>query len=323
MLPDQQSQPQGLVIHRQLHDYAEEGARYFSRAEHGADNTKEAYSGNWKRFLHWCQECDLVPLPAATQTVAGFLIHLARNKKVSTIKQHLAAISKAHNLAGHPAPGEDKKIKKLIEGISKEKGVRVKQAPAFSLDHLKRAIYAIDLNQPAGVRDRALLLLGFVGAFRRQELTSLNVEDLQVEEDHIIVHLARSKTNQQGEAEEKAVFFYPDRRTCPVRALKDWLQLLHEQGYTSGPLFRSFYKGQRLSNRRLTPIRLNLLVQLHLGKKYSAHSLRASFVTISKLNGADDSEVMNQTKHKTSAMIRRYTRLDNVLQHNSAKKLGL
>lgn len=323
MLPANHKTSHEVGQPRSLAEYTEEGQRYFSRAEEGAPNTQQAYAGNWKRFLRWCAVHHLAPLPAATQTVAGFLIDLARDKKVSTIKQHLAAISKAHELAGHPAPSEDKNIKKLLDGISKEKGVRPKQAPAFSLDHFKRVIHGLDLSKPAGVRDRALLLLGFVGAFRRQELTSLNIEDLQMEEDHIIVHLARSKTNQKGEAEEKAVFFYPDRRTCPVRAVRDWLQLLHDHGQTSGPLFPSFYKGQRLSARRLTPVRLNVVVQQHLGAQYSAHSLRASFVTISKLNGADDSEVMNQTKHKTSAMIRRYTRLDNVLQHNSAKKLGL
>jgi integrase len=168
-----------------------------------------------------------------------------------------------------------------------------------------------------------LLLLGLAGAFRRDELASLDLAHLRFDDDGLVVELPKSKTNQKGEAEEKAIFFAPDRRSCPVRAVKDWLELLDRHGRTSGPLFLSFHKGQRLSRRRLSTFSLNEIVQLRLGAPYTAHSLRASFVTIAKLNGADDAEVMNQTKHKTTDMIRRYTRLDNIRQHNAAQKLGL
>jgi integrase len=211
----------------------------------------------------------------------------------------------------------------LLEGISREKGVRQKQAPAFTLAYFKRVVLGIDLDRPGGVRDRALLLLGLAGAFRRDELASLDIEHLRFDEDGLVIELPKSKTNQKGEAEEKAIFFAPDRRSCPVRAVKDWLALLQQHGQTSGALFRSFHKGQRLSRRRLSTFSLNEIVQLRLGAPYTAHSLRASFVTIAKLNGADDAEVMNQTKHKTTSMIRRYTRLDNIRQHNAAQKLGL
>ncbi|SMB81366.1 integrase family protein [Hymenobacter roseosalivarius DSM 11622] len=187
----------------------------------------------------------------------------------------------------------------------------------------KRVVQGIDLSRPKGVRDRALLLLGLAGAFRREELVSLDVAHLRFDEDGLVVDLQRSKTNQLGEPDEKAVFFAPDRRTCPVRAVKDWLQVLEENGRSSGPLFVSFYNGQRLTPKRLSPERVNLVVQEYLGADYTAHSLRASFVTITKLAGSDDAKIMNQTKHKTTAMIRRYTRLDNIRQHNAAQDLAL
>ena len=309
---------------RHIDDYAEAGARYVNTGQQGAANTQRAYAGDWRRFTAWCQEHGRAALPADVLTLAAFVTSLAEaGKKVATIQRHCAAVSKAHQLAGFPSPTDDRQFKTLLEGISREKGVRQKQAPAFTLAYFKRMLHGIDTERPDGVRDRALLLLGLAGAFRRDELASLDLAHLRFDDDGLVVELPKSKTNQKGEAEEKAIFFSPDRRSCPVRAVKDWLDVLHQHGRTSGPLFLSFYKGQRLSRRRLSTFSLNEIVQLRLGTPYTAHSLRASFVTIAKLNGADDAEVMNQTKHKTTDMIRRYTRLDNIRQHNAAQKLGL
>ncbi|MGI4737164.1 MAG: site-specific integrase [Janthinobacterium lividum] len=315
---------QAVGAARHIEEYAEAGARYVNTGQQGAANTQRAYAGDWRRFITWCREHGRESLPADVLTMAAFVTSLAEDgKKVATIQRHCASVSKAHQLAGLPTPTDDRQFKTLLEGISREKGVKQKQAPAFTLAYFKRVVQGIDTERPDGVRDRALLLLGLAGAFRRDELASLDLTHLRFDNDGLVVELPKSKTNQKGEAEEKAIFFAPDRRSCPVRAVKDWLELLHQHGRTSGPLFLSFHKGQRLSRRRLSTFSLNEIVQLRLGAPYTAHSLRASFVTIAKLNGADDAEVMNQTKHKTTDMIRRYTRLDNVRQHNAAQKLGL
>jgi integrase len=309
---------------RHIDDYAEAGARYMNTGQQGTANTQRAYAGDWRRFTMWCREHQREALPADVLTMAAFVTSLAEaGKKVATIQRHGASVSKAHQLAGLPTPTDDRQFKMLLEGISREKGVKQKQAPAFTLAYFKGVVQGIDTQRPSGIRDRALLLLGLAGAFRRDELASLDLAHLHFDEDGLVVELPKSKTNQKGEAEEKALFFAPDRRNCPVRAVKDWLEVLHRHGHTAGPLFLSFHKGQRLSRRRLSTFSLNEIVRLHLGAPYTAHSLRASFVTIAKLNGADDAEVMNQTKHKTTAMIRRYTRLDNIRQHNAAQKLGL
>jgi len=309
---------------RHIDEYAEAGARYLHTGQQGAANTQRAYAGDWRRFTTWCHQHGREALPADVPTLAAFVTSLAEaGKKVATIHRHCASVSKAHQLASLPTPTDDRQFKSLMEGISREKGVKQKQAPAFTLAYFKRVVQGIDTGRPDGVRDRALLLLGLAGAFRRDELASLDLAHLRFDDDGLVVALPKSKTNQKGEAEEKAIFFAPDRRSCPVRAVKDWLELLQQSGRTHGPLFLSFHKGQRLSRRRLSTFSLNEIVQLRLGAPYTAHSLRVSFVTIAKLNGADDSEVMNQTKHKTTDMIRRYTRLDNIRQHNAAQKLGL
>ena len=299
----------------------ESTSRYVESGLRGAANTIRAYAGDWQRFTSWCRLHQLESLPAPVEALAGFLTELAdAGKKVATIQRHAAAIAKAHELAGLESPSADKKIKVLLKGIAREKKTRIKQAAAFSLASFKETIRAIDVTTPAGLRNRALLLLGFTGAFRRSELEALNIEDLAFDEAGLVVALDKSKTNQLGQAEEKAIFYSPDPALCPIRSLQAWLRVLDRD---TGCVFVSLRKNQQLTARRMTTKYINLIAQQYLGSGYTAHSLRASFVTISKLNGADDSKVMNQTKHKTNAMIRRYTRLDNVRQHNSAKELGL
>jgi site-specific recombinase XerD len=309
------------VSNQVLPHLSEHAAKYIEAGLSGAVNTARAYAGDLKRFGAWCAEHDLAPLPAAVGTLAGFVTHLAElGKKVSTIQRHCAAIAKAHALRGIDSPTDDKKFKVLLEGISRVKHIRQKQAPAFTLANFKRAVKHVDAKTLTGLRDRVILLLGFTGAFRRSELVALDIEDLTFSEEGLLINVAKSKTNQFGAAEEKAIFYSPDVQLCPIRTLQAWLTRL---GRTEGPVFVSFRKNERLTDRRLTDKHLNLIVQRYLGANFSAHSLRASFVTIAKLAGADDSEVMNQTKHKSSEMIRRYTRLDNVRQHNAAQKLGL
>jgi site-specific recombinase XerD len=296
-------------------------SRYVESGLRGAANTIRAYAGDWARFTTWCQTHQLDSLPAPVEALAGFLTELAEaGKKVATIQRHAAAIAKAHELAGLDSPTADKKIKVLLKGIAREKKTRIKQAAAFTLTNFKRTIKSMDMSTPTGLRNRALLLLGFTGAFRRSELEALNIEHLTFDEEGLIVSLDQSKTNQLGQAEEKAIFYSPDPALCPIRSLQAWLRILDR---SEGCVFVSLRKNQQVTTRRLTTKYINLITQQYLGTGYTAHSLRASFVTVSKLNGADDSKVMNQTKHKTSAMIRRYTRLDNVRQHNSAKELGL
>lgn len=308
---------------RSIDEFTEEGIELEILSEQGSANTRAAYAGDWKRFTAWCQEYHRTALPAEPSTVGAFLVFLHRDKKVATIRRHLAAIAKAHRLAQLENPTEHPKVKHILKGIERKKKVAPKQAAAFTLAHFKRVVQDIAQERPDGVRDRALLLLGFAGAFRRDELSQLHIEDLAFDDDGLLITLRASKTNQAGEAEEKHVVYSSDRRTCPVRAAKDWLQVLASHGRSSGPLFVSFHKGQRPSQKRLNGKWINVLVQRYLGAAYTAHSLRASFVTITKLGGADDSKIMNQTKHKTTGMIRRYTRIDNVKQHNAVNDLGL
>ncbi len=286
----------------------------------GAHNTQRAYKADLKHFNEWCEINGQIALPASPETLAGYVSHLADTCKWATINRRLAAISKLHQLQNLETPTQNRIFRTVMEGIKRAKGIRQKQAPAFKLNKLKSIFREIDTETNTKLRDKALLLLGFTGAFRRSELVALNVEDLTFTEDGLIVSMKKSKTNQYGDYEEKAIFYSPEAILCPIRTLQSWIQRL---GKSTDSLFVRVRKGDKITMDRLTDKSVNDLVKSYFGDEFSAHSLRASFITIAKINGADDSEIMRQSKHKTSAMIQRYTRIEDIKQHNAAMKLGL
>lgn len=301
-------------------------SRYLVRGLEGADNTRLAYATDLATFEAYCIEHGLEPYPAYLTTLAGYVTHLADlPRKLATIARHLAAINKKHQLLGLPSAVGAPSLDVVMKGISRELGKRQKQAPAFTVAHLKNAIKGLDLESAAGLRDRALLLLGFAGAFRRSELVALDLEQVELKDAALVLHLGKSKTNQTGEIEDKAVFYAANPLFCPVRAFQDWQRRL---GRTSGPVFVSLVRGKTAgdavpTDQRLSDVRVNRLVKQHLGEEYSAHSLRASFITTAKLNGQSNEFIKNQTKQKTDEMISRYTRLTDVIAYNAAQALGL
>lgn len=305
--------------------------RYLLRGLEGADNTKLAYSADLRSYEAYCAAEQFTPWPAALETLASYVAHLAdAGRKLATINRHLAAIEKNHQLLGLPSAINAPALDILRKGVAREIGKKQKQAPAFSVPHLKRCIDGLDLSRPDGLRARALLLLGFAGAFRRSELVGLNLEHLRlvhdVADEVLVVSLPKSKTNQAGDTEEKAIFYADKLAYCPITAYKAWLAVLG--GRTTGPLFVSLTRGRpgeagKPSGKRLADRRVNLLVKEHLGTKFSAHSLRVSFITTARLAGQSNDFIKNQTKQKTDAMISRYSRLGDVIKYNAGRALGL
>ncbi|TDB67579.1 integrase [Arundinibacter roseus] len=290
----------------------------------GSANTQRGYQADIRDYAGWCQ-AQLVPaFPVEADVLSAYLAELADTARWSTIQRRMSALRKWHELKDLPFPGKEKQVLAVLEGIRREKGSRQKQAPALDLDEYRSLIQDLDIQNPTELRDKLVLLLGFTGAFRRSELVALNIEDLNFSRQGLIITMQRSKTNQYGEIEQKAFFYHPEPLLCPIRTLEEWLSLRP----ANGPLFVRFRKGKTHGEVRLTEERLSCktvdnLVKHYFGVEFSAHSLRATFVTVAKLNGADDLEVMQQTKHRTSAMIQRYTRTDDIRKYNAAKKLGL
>lgn len=317
IITNQESSNQSLSLSNELKEKLNEYGRLGLQ---GAYNTQRAYKADLKNFNEWCEENGQIALPASPETLAGYVAHLADTCKWATINRRLAAISKLHQLQNLETPTQNRVFKTVMEGIKRANGIRQKQAPAFKLHKLKSILRDIDTESNAKLRDKALLLLGFTGAFRRSELVALNIEDLQFTEEGLIVSMQKSKTNQYGDYEEKAIFYSPEAVLCPIRTLQSWMQRLEKN---ADALFVRVRKGDKITTDRLTDKTVNDLVKTYFGTEFSAHSLRASFITIAKINGADDSEIMRQSKHKTSAMIQRYTRIEDIKQHNAAMKLGL
>ncbi|MBB3842340.1 site-specific recombinase XerD [Runella defluvii] len=305
--------PVGEVLSQKMADYARKGLE-------GAASTQRAYQSDLKYFRKWCSENGQVEMPASAATLAAYVSHLADTHKWASINRKLAAIRKLHELSNYDLPTKDRAFRAVMEGIKRTNGVRQKQAPAFKMRELKNILRGIDTTTNAGLRDKSLILLGFAGAYRRSELVSLNIEDIHFSDDGAVISLSKSKTNQYGEAEEKAFFFSPEADFCPIRTLKNWIIRLE---YTTGPLFVRVRKGDKITDERLNDMTVYETVKKYFGERYSAHSLRASFITIAKINGADDLEIMRQSKHKTSLMIQRYTRIEDIKEHNAATKLGL
>jgi len=299
---------------------------YLLKGIQGAANTAKAYASDLRQYRAYCSGVNQPALPASADLLGKYASYLAndRRRAFSTINRHLASISKWHELQGLVSPLRDRWLKATLEGISRQHGTMPRQARSFDIDVLKMICRSMTLEREevpclVALRDKLALLLGFLGAFRRSELTGLLVENIQFNDRGFTISSYGSKTNQHGAREDKGFIFSDDPLLCPVKLMHRWLALLNR---TKGPLLVQIEKGNWLTDKPLGGVAIDRIVKRRVGTNYSAHSLRASFVTNSKLAGAQDSEIMRQTGHKTSAMIQRYTRLDSIMDHNAVSKIG-
>ena len=278
-------------------------------------NTQRAYRFAWERFSRWAQQKRATPLPAFPNTLCSYLASMAdEGCALSSIEQALAAINKAHELKGwFPSPTKAPAVRTVMQGIRRTLGHGKRQKEPATADILRSALRDLG-DSLIEVRDRALLLLGFAGAFRRSELTGLNLEDLSFRPEGIVISVRRSKTDQEGHGLSKAIFFASDPKTCPVRALRTWLD---QSGVTEGALFRSVdrhgHLGENLSDRAIA-----LVVKRRLpAGDFSGHSLRAGFITTAALQGKPERSIMKQTGHRSHRILREYVRTATVFEDNA------
>ena len=336
VLPDILPETLTLIYHEPLAQLPEQlsaaAERYRDLGVQGSANTKRAYAADLRSFEAYCEKHQLRPYPADLATLTSYLAHLAdKPYKLATVLRHLAAIQKRHHLQRLSSAAGTPALNDVLQGITLALGKEQRQAPAFSVEHLKSCINNLDLSTPTSMRNRAILLMGFAGAFRRSELVALNIEQLRFRGDALIIHMGRSKTNQSGKAEEKALFRAENPLYCPVTAYEQWLTQL--DGRQTGPVFVSMRRGRVAgiglpSEQRLSAQSINLLVGKYLGEAapgqpFTAHSFRSSFITTAKLAGQSNDFIRNQTNHKTDAILSRYTRLTDVVTYNASKALGL
>lgn len=295
-----------------------------------AASTVRAYTHDWNAFQTWCMAHALIALPADPRTVALYLADLAAITKVATIARRLAAISKAHQVAGYDSPASLRHaaVSEVWKGIRRVHGVSQAQKAPTLIEDVRRMVAVLDTaeNQLLAVRDRALLLIGFAGAFRRSELVGLDVQDVQLTAEGLVINLRRSKTDQQGEGRKVGIPFGSTLQTCPVRSFSRWLEA---SAITSGPLFRSVNRHGQLQEARLSDKAIAVVVKRYAEgagldpANYSGHSLRAGLVTTAAIAGVSERSIMNQTGHKSTSMVRRYIRDANLFRDNAAARIGL
>ncbi len=314
--------PAGDTLPATLAETVERAGDYARQAK--APNTLRAYRADWADFATWCQAHGLEALPATDSTVALYLTEAAERCKTSTLQRRLSAIAQAHKAAGHVPPTKGR-VSMVWQGIRRAKGTAQKgKAPARTQE--VRAMVATCGDGLLGTRDRALLLLGFAGAFRRSELVGLDVADLDFGRDGLTVTLRRSKTDQEGAGQKVGIPYGSTPATCPVRNLQEWLE---GADVTSGPVFRGVNRWGQVNAARLTDRAVALVVKRCAQAAgldpalYAGHSLRAGLATAAAEAGVSERTIMAQTRHKSLPMVRRYIRDGNLFRDNAAAAVGL
>jgi len=295
-----------------------------------AMNTIRAYKSDYRDFGLFCVQNGFKSLPADPKIVSLYLTHLStKNVKFSTLKRRLVSIGVIHKLKGHYLDTKHPSIIENIMGIKRRKGSIQKGKKPLLINNLKEIINVIDSYKNAEIkkfRDRSIILIGFSGGFRRNEIVSLDYEDLDFVKEGLKINLRRSKTDQFGEGVVKGLPYFDNLKYCPVLSVKKWIEV---SNIKSGPLFRRFSKGSKLTKNRLTDQTVALIIKEYLkltgidGKNYSGHSLRSGFATSAAESGAEERSIMAMTGHKSTEMVRRYIKEANLFKNNALNKIKL
>jgi integrase len=307
----------------ELYEVLEKARRYTEQSK--AANTTKSYRADWKDFTDWCRERSLNPLPAEPQTIALYLADLADRRKTSTLQRRISAISQAHQAAGYDSPTNSYMVRTVWAGIRRAKGMYQEGKDPVLIEDLRSMVNALP-DTLTGKRDRALLLVGFGGGFRRSELVAIDKEDIQMVPRGMVIQLRRSKTDQDGRGEKVGIPRGSRPETCPVRALEEWLA---ESGIDSGPIFRPINRHGQVRNRRLTDRSVALIVKKAAESigldphRFSGHSLRAGMATSAAMAGKDERSIMKQTRHKSTNMVRKYIRDGELFNQNALSDIGL
>ena len=293
-----------------------------------ANNTVRAYKSDFNDFGLFCAQNGFKALPSDPKIVSLYLTYLStKDNKMSTLKRRLVSIGVIHKLKGYYLDTKHPSIKENIMGIKRRKGSIQKGKKPILINDLKLIVDVIDQQKNEDIkklRDRSIILIGFSGGFRRNEIVALDFEDLDFVSEGLKIDIKRSKTDQFGEGSKKALPYFDNSQYCPVVSLQKWIKI---SKINSGSLFRRFSKGSKLSENRLTDQTVALLIKTYLqlagidSKKYSGHSLRSGFATSAAESGAEERSIMTMTGHKSTEMVRRYIKEANLFKNNALNKI--
>ncbi len=278
-----------------------------------ANNTLRAYQSDFRDFSAFCVKNGFSSLPTQPKIVALYITHLSKSSKFSTLKRRIASISVLHKLKGHYLDTKHPIIMENLHGIKRTLGTRQKAKKPILINDLKLIIKAIDEEK---IRDKALILIGFSGGFRRSELVNIHYDDIEFVTEGVKILIKRSKTDQSGEGSVKAIPYFDNQEFCPVVALKNYVSKKFSNS-NEGKIFNIADKSVALIIKRyaekagLDP------------SKYAGHSLRSGFATTAAEFGAEERNIMAMTGHKTTQMVRKYIQEANLFKNNALNKIKI
>ncbi len=280
-------------------------------------NTIRAYKADFNDFSQFCKKHNFESLPTQPKILALYLTDLSKSSKYSTLKRRLASISVIHKIKGHYIDTKHPLIMENLLGIKRTKGTIQRSKKPMLINDLKLIIDVIDKEKSKNLkklRDRTLLLLGFAGGFRRSELVSIDVEDLEFVNEGVKILVKRSKTDQSGAGMVKGIPYFNNENYCPVKSLKKYINVCDLK---KGKIFNISDKSVALLIKKFATL---------AGfdpSKYAGHSLRSGFATSTAQAGAEERNIMAMTGHKTSQMVRRYIKEANLFKNNALKNIKI
>ena len=278
-------------------------------------NTLRAYQSDYNDFYLFCSKNGFQAMPTQPKILALYLTHLASYSKYSTLKRRLASISILHKAKGHYIDVKHPIIMENLMGIKRTLGSNQKGKKPLLINDLKIIIKAIDQSkekEKRKIRDKAILLIGFSGGFRRSELVDIEYEDIEFVSEGVKIFVKRSKTDQSGEGMTKATPYFDNKDFCPVIALKNWIEIIELR---NGKIFNISDKNVALLIKKYANY---AGLESH---RYAGHSLRSGFATSTAESGAEERSIMAMTGHKSTEMVRRYIKEANLFKNNALNKI--
>ena len=281
-----------------------------------AHNTLRAYQADFNDFSNFCKTNNFSSLPTDPKIVALYLTHLSSSCKFSTLKRRLASIKVIHKLKGNYIDIKHPIISENLMGIKRKLGVKQMSKKPILLNDLKLIIQAIDdeKNEFKKIQNKALILIGFAGGFRRSELVSIEYDDVDFVNEGVKIIIKKSNTDQIGIGMTKAIPYFKNTKFCPVVSLKEWINYAK---INSGRIFKISDKTVALIIKKYA------LISGLDHSKYAGHSLRSGFATSTAETGADERSIMAMTGHKTTQMVRRYIQEANLFKNNALNKIKI
>ena len=282
-----------------------------------ANNTLRAYQSDFRDFSKFCKQHGFKEMPTDPKTLSLYMTYLSSTLKFSTLRRRLASISILHKMRGHYIDIKHPIIIENLMGIKRRKGSKQIGKKPLLINDLKKIINVIDQineKEKIRVRNKALLLIGFSGGFRRSELVNIEIEDLDFVDEGLKIIIKKSKTDQAGEGLTKGIPYFDNKNYCPVISLKNWINYVN---INTGKIFNLSDKSVALIIKKYSN-----LAGLD-SRKYAGHSLRSGFATSAAASGAEERNIMNMTGHKSVEMVRRYIKDADIFKNNALNKLKI